>query len=231
MEHPRIPFSRAVVVWGASYIVSNILALLLFSISGLSKGEPTPIWLVAATSLALWVPIVAGVQFLGNRFGLGNIRHDFGIIFSWRDAWGVPAGVASQLLLVTAVTWPFTQWFPDQFSSDKIEQRARDLIDVAHGGWIIVLALIVIIGAPFVEELTYRGLLQGSLARLISPRIALVIIAAFFAVIHLSVVEIPGLFVFAIVLGLMRERTGALGLCMVTHAAFNATGLVLLALT
>ncbi len=231
LEHPRIPFSRAVAVWAASYLVSNILAFVLFAVSGQSDGELTPIWLVAATSLVLWVPIVGGVQFLGVRYGRGDIRRDFGVTFSWRDAWGVPAGVASQLVLVTVVTWPFTQWFPDEFSSDKIEQRARELIDAAAGAWFVILALVVVIGAPFVEELTYRGLLQGSLARLIHRRIALVVIAMFFACIHLSAVEIPGLFAFAIVLGLMRERTGNLGMCMVTHAAFNATGLILLVLT
>lgn len=231
MEHAQVPFSRAVAVWGASYVTSSILALILLSISGTSKGDATPIWLVAATSLVLWIPMVAGVQFLGRRYGLGDLRRDFGITFSKSDAWGVPAGIASQLLLVTAVTWPFTQWFPEEFSSDKIEQRARELTDAAHAGWIIVLALVVVMGAPFVEELTYRGLLQGSLARQIRPRLALLIVAVFFAVIHMSPVEIPGLFAFALVLGFMRERTGRLGMCMVTHAAFNTTGLVLLALT
>lgn len=231
MEHAQVPFSRAVAVWGASYVTSSILALILLSISGTSEGDATPIWLVAATSLVLWIPMVAGVQFLGRRYGLGDLRRDFGITFSKSDAWGVPAGIASQLLLVTAVTWPFTQWFPEEFSSDKIEQRARELTDAAHAGWIVVLALVVVMGAPFVEELTYRGLLQGSLARQIRPRLALLIVAVFFAVIHMSPVEIPGLFAFALVLGFMRERTGRLGMCMVTHAAFNATGLVLLALT
>lgn len=134
---------------------------------------------MAATSLVLWIPIVAGVQFLGRRYGRGDLRVDFGITFTKSDAWGVPAGIASQLLLVTAVTWPFTQWFPEEFSSDKIEQRARELIDAAHSGWIIVLALVVVIGAPFVEELTYRGLLQGSLVRRIQPRLALLIVAIF----------------------------------------------------
>ncbi|MSO31779.1 MAG: CPBP family intramembrane metalloprotease [Ilumatobacteraceae bacterium] len=231
MEHAQVPFSRAVAVWVASYVASSILALILLAISGTGEGDATPIWLVAATSLVLWIPIVAGVQFLGRRYGLGDLRGDFGITFSKSDAWGIPAGIASQLLLVTAVTWPFTQWFPEEFSSDKIEQRARELIDAAHGGWIIVLALVVVIGAPFVEELTYRGLLQGSLARRIPPRLALLIVAVFFAVVHMSPVEIPGLFAFALVLGTMRERTGRLGMCMVTHAAFNSTGLVLLALT
>jgi len=231
MEHAQVPFSRAIAVWVASYVTSSILALILLAISGKSEGDATPIWLVAATSIVLWIPMVAGVQFLGRRYGLGDLRRDFGIIFTKRDAWGVPAGIASQLLLVTAVTWPFTQWFPKEFSSDKIEHRARELIDAAHAGWIIALALVVVIGAPFVEELTYRGLLQGSLAQRIQPRLALLIVAVLFAVIHMSPVEIPGLFAFALVLGSMRERTGRLGMCMVTHAAFNATGLVLLALT
>jgi membrane protease YdiL (CAAX protease family) len=40
-------------------------------------------------------------------------------------------------------------------------------------------------------------------------------------------VEYPGLFAFALVLGLARQKTGTLGLPIITHLAFNATGLLL----
>jgi membrane protease YdiL (CAAX protease family) len=51
-----------------------------------------------------------------------------------------------------------------------------------------------------------------------------------FAGIHLAPVEFPGLFVFALVLGWCYRRTGRLGLSVVTHMAFNATGLIVVAL-
>ena len=85
MEHARVPFSRAIAVWVSSYVTSSILALILLGISGTSEGDATPIWLVAATSVVLWVPIVAGVQFLGRRYGRGDLRVDFGITFTKSD--------------------------------------------------------------------------------------------------------------------------------------------------
>jgi membrane protease YdiL (CAAX protease family) len=43
-------------------------------------------------------------------------------------------------------------------------------------------------------------------------------------------IEFPGLFAFALVLGWARHSTGTIGLSIATHMAFNATGLVLVAI-
>jgi len=43
-------------------------------------------------------------------------------------------------------------------------------------------------------------------------------------------VEFPGLFAFALVLGWARHSTGTIGTSIVTHMAFNATGLALVVL-
>ena len=51
--------------------------------------------------------------------------------------------------------------------------------------------------------------------------------AAFFALIHFTPVEYPGLFAFGIVLGLCFQRTGRLGMAIVAHMSFNAVGLVI----
>jgi membrane protease YdiL (CAAX protease family) len=48
-----------------------------------------------------------------------------------------------------------------------------------------------------------------------------------FAGIHMSLIEFPGLFAFALVLGYSRLRSATLGLPIVTHMAFNAAGLIL----
>ena len=55
----------------------------------------------------------------------------------------------------------------------------------------------------------------------------MVIVAAWFAIIHFRPVEYPGLFVFGLVLGTCALRTRRLGMGVLTHMAFNATGLVL----
>jgi membrane protease YdiL (CAAX protease family) len=46
----------------------------------------------------------------------------------------------------------------------------------------------------------------------------------------LQPVEFPGLFVFGLVLGLCFQKTGRLGSAILAHAAFNATGLLLVSL-
>jgi membrane protease YdiL (CAAX protease family) len=43
-------------------------------------------------------------------------------------------------------------------------------------------------------------------------------------------VEFPGLFAFALVLGWARYSTARIGMSIVTHMAFNATGLALVVL-
>ena len=59
----------------------------------------------------------------------------------------------------------------------------------------------VCVGAPIVEELVYRGLLQGSFAARFNHVVAWLAAAAWFAVIHFRPVEYPGLFAFGLVVG------------------------------
>ena len=60
--------------------------------------------------------------------------------------------------------------------------------------------------------------------------VALVVAAVWFTLIHFVPVEYPGLFAIALVLGLSYHFSRRIGLPIVTHMAFNATGLLLVAL-
>jgi membrane protease YdiL (CAAX protease family) len=151
--------------------------------------------------------------------------------FSARDVIiGIPLGIFGQLVLVNLVNWPLSQFFPETFSFDEVSRRAEDIVGTAPGLWVIVLILIVVVGAPIVEEIVYRGSLQTNLVTAAGRPIGIVLAAAIFAAIHLAPVEFPGLFAFALLLGIAREKTGTLGLPIVTHFAFNATGLLLVSL-
>jgi hypothetical protein len=87
-----------------------------------------------------------------------------------------------------------------------------------------------VVAAPVVEELMYRGLLQQGLANSLGATRAWLIAAVVFGAVHLQPVEFPGLFAFALLLGYIYRRTGRLGMCITTHMAFNACGLLLVSL-
>ena len=227
---PDSRYSIGVLVggWVGAYLVANVLGALIFGASGAASGEE-PVWVIALTAVALWVPFLVVLLQLSSRLGSGSFLRDYSIAFRPVDLVGIPIGVASQLVLVNLVYWPLRAWFPDTFSGDQVENRARDMYERASGAWLIVLVFVVVVGAPIVEEIVYRGFIHGTLRSRLSDGVALLVAAAWFALIHFVPVEYPGLFVFAVVLGLCFHATSRLGLPIVAHMAFNATGLILVA--
>jgi membrane protease YdiL (CAAX protease family) len=95
----------------------------------------------------------------------------------------------------------------------------------------VVVGFSTMIGAPIVEELFFRGLLQQALARF---RMGAVILQGLiFGVVHVTPGEglgnvgiVGGLSAFGIVLGVAVRRTGRLGTAIVGHALFNAMAVI-----
>jgi membrane protease YdiL (CAAX protease family) len=94
-----------------------------------------------------------------------------------------------------------------------------------------LLIFVVVICAPLVEEIVYRGFIQHNLGVAYGARISVLLTSLWFAAVHLQLAEFPGLFAFSIVLGICFARTKRLGLSIVTHIAFNATAVTVMALT
>lgn len=217
----------AATTWAVSWFVGNVLGSVVIAVFGPEDASVTaPVWVTALGALALWIPILIAIREASNRFGSGSVRRDLGVSFRPLDLLGVPIGVLTQLVLLRLVYWPLEEFWPSTFSSPQLEKSARDLYDSADGLWLIVLVLIVVVGAPLVEELLYRGLLQGAFVRRIDDVVAVVLVAAWFALIHFRPVEYPGLFTIGLVLGVCTLVTRRLGMSIVAHCAFNATGLI-----
>ena len=89
---------------------------------------------------------------------------DYAIRFRAVDVIGLPIGVLTQLVLIPLIYLPLRGIWPDTFSDDRLSETAEDLVDRATGGAMVLLVLMVCVGAPIVEELVYRGLLQRSFA-------------------------------------------------------------------
>lgn len=216
--------------WLGAFLAANVAIAAIAAASGHSDGTDSwPMWLTILSFLVQWVPYGVVLVVLSRRDATGRFVDDYRLRWRWIDTLGFPIGVLSQLVLLQLVYWPLRELFPDTFTDDRLEERAGDLWDRAHGGWLIALVIVVAIGAPIVEELVYRGLILQTLQSRVNDALALVVSAAFFAGIHFAPIEFPGLFAFAIVLGLCFQRTGRLGMAITAHIGFNAVGLALAA--
>ena len=110
-------------------------------------------------------------------------------------------------------------------NTNYIDDQAGTLV----GALVVVCS--TMIGAPIVEELFFRGLLQRSLFNLGVG--AAVVQAAIFGLIHVTPEEglgnvgiILGVGTFGLVLGLAARRYGRLGPTIVGHALFNAAAVI-----
>jgi uncharacterized protein len=238
-DRTGIGIGQAAAVWAITWLIGNVVGSVIVSSAGYDSTDEAPVWVTMALAAGLWLPMLAGLWVISDRLnqqrsaqsGLARrgFINEYGLRFKVVDLVGVPVGVLSQLVVLRLVYWPLERGWPQTFSRSRVERNARDLYDQAHGGWLVGLIAVVVIGAPFFEELMYRGLLQGAALRRLNDVVAVVAVAAFFALIHLRWVELPGLFVFGVVLGVCALRTGRLGMSIAAHMAFNATGLLLVA--
>ncbi len=218
---PSSTIAAFVITWIAAVFASS----LVIAIAG--NPDETPIPLLAASLIVGWSVFLGGTWLASRRLGSGDVRADFSLTARPIDLLGIPIGVAAQLVLIPAIYLPLRAVWPDVFDDDALTETAKDLVDRADGGLIVVLFLLVVVGAPFVEEVVYRGLLQRPLLDRL-PAVPVVIgVAALFALIHFRPVEYPGLFAAGLVFGVCAWRSGRIGMAIAAHVAFNATGLAL----
>ena len=182
---------------------------------------------LAAALMGAWASYLIGMWIASQRAGSGSMIADYGFRFRWVDLGGLAIGAGSQLVLIRVVYLPLEALWPDTFTQDRLTENAQDLVDRAGGASTLLLVLVVVIGAPVVEELFYRGLLQRSLADRFNEGAVLVGVAAIFAMAHFRPIEFPGLFVFGLILGWAALRARRLGPAITIHIGFNLTGLLL----
>lgn len=223
-----IPAAAAVGTWSIAWVVgAAVVTPVVVLLAGGSVGEDLSIVQLTLGTAGAWAVFVAALVLASRRFGTGDVRADLAIWFRPVDLLGIPVGLATQFALVPLLYWPLRELWPDTFDADRIEERAQELADRAGGLSTVLLVLVVVVGAPIIEELVYRGLVQRSVSAVAGAASGLLLTALLFALIHFSPVEYPGLFLAGLVFGGCVTITGRLGPAIVTHAAFNAAGLAM----
>jgi CAAX protease family protein len=223
----RIDVPVALLTWMAAWLLGQVVALVVYSAGGYEDLDEVPIWVLFVSQLLIWGIFLAGMVLASRRDGTGRFRQDYQVHARSVDVLGVPIGVLSQLILVPLVYLPLERLWEDVFTEERLTENAKDLVNRASGGSMVLLVVMVCIGAPIVEELVYRGLLQGSFAARINDVPAWLAASALFALVHFRPVEYPGLLVIGLVCGACALVTGRLGMAIACHVGFNVTGLLL----
>lgn len=172
------------------------------------------------------------------RPSTGSIVEDYGLrIRPILDVpLGLAVGVGAQFLLIPALEAPLRPFVPHL--DQRLGHPARQLLGGAHGPGLVVLAVLICLGSPVVEELFFRGLLlRGLIGRLrplgrrAAPAASIVLTGIVFGLVHFEALQLLGLAGFGMVLGLLAWWTGRLGPSIVAHVAFNSTTVIFYVLT
>lgn len=137
---------------------------------------------------------------------------------SWKRAAGIAALVLFAVFVVGGIVDQFTNpereqgLIPQHWDSSKIAPFAA-------------FAFVVVVVAPIVEELQFRGVGYGLLERF-GRTAAVLLVGLAFALVHGLIGGFPPLFVFGVGLAYLRSRTDSIYPCMLLHASFNAFGLI-----
>ena len=108
----------------------------------------------------------------------------------------------------------FVQWFP-------LRDNLNDVFDRLSHNTLGVLGLAVL--APLLEEVLFRGAIQGALMRFFDrPWPAIIVAALVFGIIHWNPVQTVYATLFGIVLGWIYYRTGSLLSVIVGHVLNNS---------
>lgn len=139
----------------------------------------------------------------------------------------IPLGVLSGALLQVPILVIVMVIIQAIFGDIEQSGRALALVDLADT-WPKVIALVaaVGIGAPIVEEMFYRGLVQRWLVDAVGPVLGIGVASVIFGAVHLSLIEFVPLTVVGVVLGILYWKTGRLLPAIIAHTTFNMFTLV-----
>ena len=138
---------------------------------------------------------------------------------SWTSAAAISIAIVLTVMAVSAALAPIANpeqeqgLVPTDWRSDRVAP-------------FLAFAFTVVVIAPLIEEIMFRGI-GFSLLQPFGERVAVIVVGVAFGLVH-GLIE--GFLIVAVLgtgLALLRSRTQSLYPCILLHAAFNATALVL----
>ncbi len=205
-------------------IVGGILVSLVSLITG---GSSTSAPVTLAGEVGLWAGMIGSCIFVSRRYGTGSLRRDFTFGFKPVDlGWGPVAAIAA--FIATAIASALFVGTRLHGSNSQIITGQKN-----NRAGFAVVAVIVAVGAPFFEELFFRGLIRVSLRPRLGGVGAVFAQAGVFGLAHYqptnglgNVNVVVAIALVGLVLGFTALLTRRLGAGMIGHCLFNVVAVV-----
>lgn len=176
----------------------------------------------------LWAAFLGTAVLVSRKYGTGSLRRDYGLAVRPIDLiFGVAAAAAA--LVLSAVVVAVFEGTRFSGSNDQILTQQK-----GHETGLVLVSLLVAVGAPFFEELFFRGYLRNALQERFGPHVSVLLQAGLFALLHFgeaskltgNVSVVLAMFGVGVVLGYTARLTGRLGAGMTAHCLFNLLAVV-----
>jgi membrane protease YdiL (CAAX protease family) len=136
-------------------------------------------------------------------------------------SWWRAAGISGLVILVVFVVAGVVAQFGN---ADEEQGLIPESFDSSRAAQFAAYAAVVVLVAPIVEELMFRGVGYGLLEPFGRTQ-AILVTGIAFALVHGLVIGFAVIATFAIGLAFLRARTASIYPCILLHASFNAFGL------
>jgi len=184
---------------------------------GGKKGEPLYDYATAIGGLVQYLVILAILLLIG----IGTSKRELFALHrprSWPRALMIGGGVFIGVFALAAALDPILH-------PGKEQGLVPDRWESQHAGAFVANFLVVVLAAPIVEELTFRGAGFTLLERYGRP-LAIVAVGLLFGLAHGLVDALPLLAAFGMGLAYLRARTASVYPGMLLHALFNGVTLI-----
>jgi membrane protease YdiL (CAAX protease family) len=189
---------------------------------GINGESAAGSWLLTGAQALFFAGLAAWPLIIAWRKSHGW-RRAYGFVVSWRAIWiGVVGGFVTlaAMVVLTEVT--------ARLLDEEVTSAGAEAAESMTGSTVafVLFLLLIAIGAPFVEELAFRGLVWGAVVkRGWSPWLATLIAGVPFALLHVEPLRVAPLLAAGLVLGVVRQY-GGLGGAMLAHCVVNTIGAI-----
>jgi hypothetical protein len=208
----------------AGEIVGGILATVVALATG-SSTTSAPVTL--AGEVGLWAGMIGACILVSRRYGTGSLRRDYTFGFKAPDLGIGPLAAIAAFVAASVIGVFFVHTSLHGSNTQIITGQKHNQAGFA------VVAVVAALGAPFFEELFFRGLLRTALAARLGAVGAIFAQAGLFGLSHYqpgnglgNVQVIVVIAAVGLVLGFTAHLTRRLGAGMIGHCLFNLVAVV-----
>lgn len=207
----RTAIKLVLIAFVTAQIIAPFLAMipcvfyLLATTGGLDKEALMQILIVPAQ----WLDIVL----------MGLYLWKAGYVSKQQVTW---SPVSSSYLVVCVIAILSAGWLISVLMDhiDWLPDILKSTFDVLRSGWWGIL--IIVVGGPILEEVLFRGAITRALLRQFSPKVAILISASLFGIIHFNPAQVLPAFLLGILLAWVYYKTASLIPCILMHIVNNA---------